>query len=89
MRRFIFLAFFLCWGIPARAADPVPCQTASPCKIIILSVEEERALTDPNQILDTAMQGRPLDLSGKVLYFRDKIRNAPPGSNISPEAPKQ
>ena len=40
-----------------------------------------------NQILDTAIQGRPLDLSGKVLYYRDKLRNAPAGAPL--EAPKQ
>lgn len=73
---------------PSRAAEPIPCQTPSPCKIIILSREEEAALVDPNQILDTATQGRPLDLMGKVNYFRDKIRNAPPGSNAPVESPK-
>ena len=76
--------------VTCARAEPAPlpqCQTQSPCKIIILSNEEEFALTGPNQILDTAMQGRPLDLSGKVLYYRDKLRNAPAGAPL--EAPKQ
>lgn len=72
---------------PRAHADPIFCQTPSPCRVIILSTEEEQALTGPNQILDTAMQGRPLDLAGKVLYFRDKIRNAPAGQTVQPEAP--
>ncbi len=66
----------------AEEAKPDPrltCQTSSPCKVIVLSKDEEDALLGQNKILDTAMQGRPLDLLGAVNYFRDKIRNAPAG----------
>lgn len=74
----------------ARAQDTTPlpkCQTTSPCKVIMLSREEEEALTGPNQILDTALQGRPLDLLGKVTYFRDKLRTAPAGAPLTSPAP--
>lgn len=79
------LSIFAC---DLKAAEPIACQTPSPCRIIILSREEEEALMGQNKILDTAMQGRPLDLMGMVTYFRDKIRNAPAGSNAPVEPQK-
>lgn len=83
------LGFAFCMFGQALAQEPAPppvCQTASPCKIVILSAEEEQALLGPNMILDTAQQGRPLDLSGAVTYFRDKLRQAPRGT---PQPAKQ
>jgi len=82
----VLAVLFTCNRAGAQEALP-RCQTASPCKIMILSKEEEEALTGLNQILDTALQGRPLDLMGKVNYFRDKIRNAPAGASLAPPQP--
>lgn len=83
--------------LPApTTTDPrLTCPTPQPCKVIILTSEEESALAgtvtlqdNPPRaipgILATAEQGRPLDLTGIVRYFRDKIANAPRG--ISPPA---
>jgi hypothetical protein len=55
------------------------CPTPMPCKILILTTEEEQAMLGPRGILDTAEQGRPLDLLGAVKFFRDKIAKAPAG----------
>lgn len=65
-----------------RAQDcpaPTPQSPATTCKVITITPLEEQALTGERGILDTAAQGRPLDLMGAVNYFREKIRNAPAG----------
>lgn len=69
------------FGVAARG-EPAPqpqCPTAQPCKVLTLTQEEEQALIGERSILDTALQGRPLDLGGAVTYFREKIRTAPAG----------
>lgn len=69
-------------GTLGRAQDgsPMPrCQTPAPCKILILSPEEEAALTGERMILDSALNGRIIDMIGPVLYFRRKIEQAPRG----------
>lgn len=61
--------------------NPVPtCLTQSPCKIIILSQEEEQALIGERMVFDTATAARMLDLAGVVAYFRDKLVKAPAGT---------
>lgn len=82
------------WTLPTRAevaaaavATPAAqCPSPQPCRILILTQDEERALTGERMILDTAEQGRPLDLGGIVRYFREKIKNAPAG--LPAETPK-
>jgi hypothetical protein len=65
-------------------ADDIPhaqCPTAGePCKILILSQQEERMLMGPNGILDTAAQARALDLGQFVVYLKTRIANAPAGT---------
>lgn len=67
---------------PSYAADCPP--GAPSCKVITLTPDEERVLTGPNQVLDTAQQGRPLDLAQIVMYFRSKIATAPAGEIVKP-----
>lgn len=62
---------------PARSAE---CPVGIPkCKVLILTPEEETALTQPNGILDTAEKGAYVQLGGVIRYFREKIEKAPPG----------
>src|SRR5262245_61303674 len=68
-------------------AEPCPSGTQS-CKVLTLTPDEEQALTGARGILDTAKQGRPLDLGGAVEYFRTKIDKAPAGT-ILPQTPVQ
>lgn len=64
---------------------PTPQSPAATCKVIVLSPLEEQALAGDRGILDTAQLGRPLDLTGAVTYFRDKIKNAPEGKPATPQ----
>lgn len=78
---------------PSRS-EPAPptasqCPTDAPCKVITLTDQELQALTGPNMILDTAQQGRPLDLAGVVTYFRNKIQIAPSGTLPPRPEPKK
>ncbi len=84
MRLPALLLASLAFVTPASAADCPP--GAPSCKVITLTPDEERVLTGPNQVLDTAQQGRPLDLAQIVMYFRSKIATAPAGE-VSKPAP--
>lgn len=74
-------------SIAASAAQtPVPpvqppgtCAPNVACKVITLDQQELQALTGQNMVLDTAEQGRPLDLGNVVKYFRNKFTTAPDG----------
>lgn len=69
-------------------ADPrVECQT--PCRIITLNADEEKALLGQNMVFDTAVQGRAIDLGGVVTYFRTKITAAPMGDVKILDKPKE
>lgn len=75
------LLFFAFMAHSARALEitcpqsPPPAPATS-CKVLTLNPDEERALTATNGILDTARQGRPLDLTSAVTYFLDKLSKA-------------
>ena len=73
-----FLGFvWLCFCIVyANAAE---CPTPEPCKILTLTVQEEKLLMQPNGILDTAAQARALDLGQFSVYLKTRIANAPTG----------
>lgn len=79
---------------PALADARTDCPNQKPCKIIMLNEEEEKALLGQNMVLDTAMQGRAIDLGGVVTYFRNKLSTAPMGdvpalSGSKDETPKE
>lgn len=66
-------------------ADEFICPKGVPsCRILILTPQEELALTQPNGILDTAQQARFLDLANTVKYFMDKIAKSPQGKGEMP-----
>lgn len=86
---FVFL-WFIGFITPAQSAEIPTCPPPSKtCKLLTLTPDEERALIDPNQILHTAEQGRFLDLTNTVRYFRDKIRQAPVITVEEPVTPPQ
>ena len=76
----------------AAAAFSADCPPgAKSCKVITITPEEEEALIGPGRILDTALQGRFIDLNGAVKYFRDKLASAPAGDvkdDKGPAGPK-
>ena len=61
---------------PPHAVCPVPGES---CKILLLSPQEEKMLMTQNGILDTAAQGRALDLGQISVYLKTRIASAPSG----------
>ena len=57
----------------------VPCPTSEPCRILILTPQEEKALVTANGVLDTAAQGRALELGQFVVYLKQRIASSPFG----------
>lgn len=66
---------------PVLAAEPheIKCPDNKPCKVVVLTEQEVQILTGPNGILDTASKARNLDLGQFVVYFQNKLANAPSG----------
>ena len=84
------LPFVLSPSIAMSAYLDVPCPPPQPneppgCKVLVLTPFEQNILVGPNQILDTAKQGRPLDLTNATDYFRHKIEAAPAGKPFGPD----
>lgn len=91
----LFLAVLLILGVligAARADDfadrfngKIQCPDPGvKCKVLFLTEQEERILTGQNGILDTAAQGRSLDLGQFAVYFKQKISSAPSGEPQKP-----
>jgi hypothetical protein len=81
--------FWMALCVTKVSADElhVPCPTAEPCKILTLSAQEERLLTTQNGILDTAAQGRALELGQFSVYLKTRIATAPAGEPQKPAEP--
>lgn len=79
----IVLAASLMVPVSVMAQEPPPhavCPTAGEsCKILLLSPTEEKMLMIQNGILDTAAQGRALDLGQISVYLKTRIASAPSG----------
>lgn len=67
-----------------RFAGKIICPTPEPCKILVLSQQEEKILMQQNGILDTAAQARSLDLGQFAVYLKTRIAAAPAGENPKP-----
>lgn len=74
---FLAVTFTLCLVMNAMAVECPP--EMKECKVLFLSADEQKVLTQPNGILATAAQARPLDLGSTVQYFFQKVNNAPEG----------
>ena len=82
-----FLWIMFCITMAHAQDAPVPkfpCPTAEPCKILTLSAQEERLLTTQNGILDTAAQGRAIELGQFSVYLKTRIATAPAGEPQKP-----
>lgn len=87
MKRLAPLAALVLWS--CQPAHAVECPAGAPsCKVLTLTPDEERVLTGPNGILDTAAQARQLDLANLVSYFRQKLSTAPAGEVKKAEEPE-
>lgn len=88
---FVLLAFLIL-GIARAFADELP-KCPDPgvkCKVLFLTQQEEQMLMTQNGILDTAAQGRSLDLGQFSVYLKTRIGSAPQGEvkPIEPPATK-
>lgn len=89
--------FLWCMLYAALAADTPPTPDArvicpnpgEPCKIMILSLQEERVLMQQNGVLDTAAQARNLDLGQFTVYFKTRIAASPNGEVKPVEKPAE
>lgn len=90
MKKLLLAALLTTLASTSHATDcpPPPPNTPPGCKVITLLPQEEQALVGSNMILDTARQGRPLDLGSAVDYFREKVRSAPLGTVATPAPEK-
>ena len=81
-----YLLPFLLLATPALADDlpRYPCPDAGPCKVITLTDAELKILAGQNGILQTAAQGRALELGQFVVYFTNKLQQAPAGEPLKP-----
>jgi hypothetical protein len=88
----IFCLFFwiAAFGWVANAwADEMP-KCPDPgvkCKVLFLNAQEEQILMTQNGILDTAAQGRALELGQFSVYLKTRIGAAPQGEVRQPPAP--
>lgn len=64
---------------PALADARTDCPEPTPCKVLLLTAQEEKILLDERGILATAAAARSLDLGSLVTYFQQKIVRAPAG----------
>jgi hypothetical protein len=65
---------------PALAEQcPTP---GEPCRIIVLTAQEEKILMQPNGVLDTAAQARALDLGQFAVYLKTRIAASPQGEVV-------
>lgn len=75
-------AILLTAGISYAWSDElhVPCPTpGQPCKVLLLTPQEEGVLMQQNGVLDTAAQARALELGQFSVYLKTRIATAPQG----------
>lgn len=85
-------SFVLLAGVTLACAEELPhpvCPDLGvPCKVLYLNQQEEQVLMRPNGVLDTAAQGRALELGQFSVYFKGRVATAPAGEIKAPEKPK-
>lgn len=80
------LPLFWIAATPALAdTASIPCPDNKPCKVVTIDDQEMKILAGQNGILQTAAQARSLDLGQFVIYFQNKLQNAPAGE-VKPAA---
>jgi hypothetical protein len=81
------LLFLGVWSLLFAAEMPQCPDVGVKCKVIFLNPQEENMLMIQNGILDTAAQGRALDLGQFAVFLKTKIAAAPQGEVKQPPAP--
>jgi hypothetical protein len=86
----VFVGLFLTKAFAEELPPPTRliCPTAGEtCKILVITASEENVLMRQNGILDTAAQGRSLELGQAAVYFKTRIQAAPQGEVMAPAQP--
>lgn len=77
--------------VHADELPKIPCPTpGQPCKVLLLTPQEENLLMQTNGVLDTAAQARALELGQFSVYLKTRIAAAPQGEvqKLPDAAPK-
>src|ERR1700678_4291153 len=84
---FMLIAFGAASLLMADEPQHIQCPDVGvKCKVIFLNEQEEQMLMTRNGILDTAAQGRSLDLGQFSVYLKTRIGSAPQGE-VKPVPP--
>lgn len=63
-----------------------PCPIAGkPCKIVVMTPEEEKTLTDPDMLMDHAIWANRVKFDSLVAAWRQKLQQAPAGKIVEPK----
>ena len=85
--------FFLAMNAASRAEGmgEIPCPVPSTsCKIVVMTDQEIKTLTDPGLIFDSAEWANRANLSAAITAWRQKIANSPAGGVAKPaDKPKE
>src|SRR5260370_2140725 len=84
----LFLFLVILWGVflvravfgeePPKPTTQCP-NPGEPCKVLIVTQQRENFLMIQNGVLDSAAQARSIDLGQFVVYFKQKLVQAPLG----------
>lgn len=84
MKKILFTLWLLPSIAHATECPPPPQGVAPGCKIITVNPAEEMSLVGPNNILDSAIWARRMELDTVARYWRDKLQTAPAGELPKP-----
>lgn len=73
---FIFLVLWTAGLVEAAEQCPTP---GEPCKVLVITPQEEKMLIGQGGIMDTAAAGKMIELGSVATYFKGKIASAPMG----------
>lgn len=79
-----YLMPLLLLATPAFADPRTDCPSPTPCKVITLNADEEKALMGERMVFDTAVAARQIDMFPIASYFKNKLLAAPAGDAPKP-----
>lgn len=84
MKKILFILLLLNSAAYAVECPPPPQGIAPGCKVITINPGEEMSLVGPNNILDSALWARRMELEIVANYWRKKLQEAPAGEIPKP-----
>lgn len=84
MKKILFALMLLNSAAYAVECPAPPPGVAPGCKVITVNPGEEMSLVGPNNILDSAIWARRMELESVANYWREKLKTAPAGEIPKP-----